>query len=237
MPLSGGGICVILVNSWPQALPSSSSFLTPSLLLVSAVCSLCWTAWTNNPKTTLISHWSVMPLVNLFGSKWKLLLSALLICAVIFDLGKWLYSLADHFCDHVFLELLRRADFCQPNACHGLPLHTIKIVITYYSFFLSINICLCLYLWTTDASCALYTVCQKDAQEQRTTPGRTSKPSKPKLGKTTNKGPRAVTAKPKIKTTPAAPAQTVLTQVFHLLHKIFVSIFAIWRPQVQSALS
>ncbi|TKS72573.1 Platelet-derived growth factor receptor-like protein [Collichthys lucidus] len=81
-----------------------------------------------------------MPLVNLFRSKWKLLLSALLICAVIFEL---------------------------------------------------------------------------DAQEQRTTPGRTSKPSKPKFGKTTNKGPRAVTAKPKIKTTPAAPAQTVLTQVLN----------------------
>ncbi|XP_051276777.1 platelet-derived growth factor receptor-like protein [Dicentrarchus labrax] len=81
-----------------------------------------------------------MPLVNLLGSKRRLVLSALLICAVIFEL---------------------------------------------------------------------------DAQEQRTTPERKPKPSKPKLGKSTNKGPRAVTAKPKIKATPAAPAQTFLTQVLN----------------------
>lgn len=79
-----------------------------------------------------------MPLVNLSGSKWRLVLSALLICAVIFEL---------------------------------------------------------------------------DAQEQRTTPGRTAKPGKPKLGKSTNKGPRAVTPKPRTKPTPAAQAQTLLTQV------------------------
>ncbi len=30
--------------------------LSPSLLLVFAVRSLCWTAWTNNPQTSLISH-------------------------------------------------------------------------------------------------------------------------------------------------------------------------------------
>ncbi|XP_059202147.1 platelet-derived growth factor receptor-like protein [Centropristis striata] len=54
-----------------------------------------------------------------------------------------------------------------------------------------------------------------DAQEQRTTPGKKPKPSKPKLGKATNKGPRAVTAKPKIKATPVAPAQTFLTQVLN----------------------
>uniref|UniRef100_UPI0037E99851 platelet-derived growth factor receptor-like protein n=1 Tax=Semicossyphus pulcher TaxID=241346 RepID=UPI0037E99851 len=86
-----------------------------------------------------------MLLVNMFGSKWRPLLSALLICAVIFELAS----------------------------------------------------------------------CQKDAQEQRTTPGRKPKQNKPKLGKLTNKGPRAATAKPKMKATPAAPAQTVLTQVLN----------------------
>ncbi|XP_034399881.1 platelet-derived growth factor receptor-like protein [Cyclopterus lumpus] len=55
--------------------------------------------------------------------------------------------------------------------------------------------------------------CQEDTQEQRTTPGRKPKPSKPKLGKSTNKGPRTVIHKPKIKATPAVPAQAVLTQV------------------------
>ncbi|XP_008304647.1 platelet-derived growth factor receptor-like protein [Stegastes partitus] len=54
-----------------------------------------------------------------------------------------------------------------------------------------------------------------DAQEQRATQGRTLKPSKPKLGKSTKKGPRAVTAKPKSKATPAAEAQTLLTQVLN----------------------
>ncbi|XP_041846555.1 platelet-derived growth factor receptor-like protein [Melanotaenia boesemani] len=53
-----------------------------------------------------------------------------------------------------------------------------------------------------------------DAQEQRTTPGRTPKPSKAKLGRSTQKGPRAATAKPKIKTTPAQ-AQSLLTQVLN----------------------
>ncbi|XP_074503726.1 platelet-derived growth factor receptor-like protein [Sebastes fasciatus] len=86
-----------------------------------------------------------MPLVNLFGSKGRLVLSALLICAVILELA----------------------------------------------------------------------YCQKDAQEQRTTPGRKSKPSKPKLGKSTNKGPRVVTAKLKTKATPAARAQASLTQVLN----------------------
>ncbi|KAM7389541.1 hypothetical protein PAMP_023511 [Pampus punctatissimus] len=82
-----------------------------------------------------------MPLVNLFGSKGRLVLSTLLICAVIFELA----------------------------------------------------------------------YCQKDAQEQRTSPER--KVSKPKLGKATNKGPQAVTAKPKVKAIPAAQTQTFLTQV------------------------
>ncbi|XP_018531085.1 platelet-derived growth factor receptor-like protein [Lates calcarifer] len=86
-----------------------------------------------------------MPLVNLLGSKGKLVLGTLLICAVILELA----------------------------------------------------------------------YCQKDAQEQRPTPGTRPKPSKPKPGKTTNKGPRAVTAKPKIKATPAAQAQPLLTQVLN----------------------
>ncbi|XP_042349867.1 platelet-derived growth factor receptor-like protein [Plectropomus leopardus] len=86
-----------------------------------------------------------MPLVNLFGSKWRLVLSALLFCALIFELA----------------------------------------------------------------------YCQKDAQEKRTTPSRKPKTSKPKLGKSTNKEPRAVTAKPKIKATPAAASQSLLTQVLN----------------------
>ncbi|XP_076594882.1 platelet-derived growth factor receptor-like protein [Chaetodon auriga] len=86
-----------------------------------------------------------MPLVSLFGSKRRLLLSALLICVLIFESA----------------------------------------------------------------------YCQKDAQEQRTTPGRKAKPSKPKLGKSTNKGPRAVPGKTKIKATPAAPTQAFLTQVLN----------------------
>ncbi|XP_068182202.1 platelet-derived growth factor receptor-like protein [Antennarius striatus] len=55
--------------------------------------------------------------------------------------------------------------------------------------------------------------CQRDARKQRTTPGRKPKPSKPKLVKSANKGPRAATAKAKTTATPAAPAQTSLTQV------------------------
>lgn len=64
--------------------------------------------------------------------------------------------------------------------------------------------------------CSVYVIacCQKDTQEQRNTPGRKPKPIKPKLGKSTNKESRAVTAKPKIKAT--AAAQTVLTQVSHI---------------------
>lgn len=95
MSLSGGGICVILVNSWPltlQALPSSSFFFFLSLLLVSAVCTLCWTTWTNNLQTSLLIHWSIMPFVSLFGSKGRLMLSTFLIYAVIFELGKWLFT-------------------------------------------------------------------------------------------------------------------------------------------------
>uniref|UniRef100_A0A8C2ZMF2 Platelet-derived growth factor receptor-like protein n=1 Tax=Cyclopterus lumpus TaxID=8103 RepID=A0A8C2ZMF2_CYCLU len=41
--------------------------------------------------------------------------------------------------------------------------------------------------------------CQEDTQEQRTTPGRKPKPSKPKLGKSTNKGPRTVLKRGKFK--------------------------------------
>ncbi|XP_023257869.1 platelet-derived growth factor receptor-like protein [Seriola lalandi dorsalis] len=55
--------------------------------------------------------------------------------------------------------------------------------------------------------------CQKDAQEQRPTPERKPKPSKPKPGKSTTKGPRAATAK--IKASPAAQTQTLLTQVLN----------------------
>ncbi|KAK5865020.1 hypothetical protein PBY51_016216 [Eleginops maclovinus] len=86
-----------------------------------------------------------MPLENLFGSKGRLVLSALLVCAIVFELA----------------------------------------------------------------------YCQKEAQQQKINPGRKPKPSITKLGRSTNKSPRAVTAKPKIKATPAAPAQTFLTQVLN----------------------
>ncbi|KAF7661535.1 hypothetical protein LDENG_00260130 [Lucifuga dentata] len=55
--------------------------------------------------------------------------------------------------------------------------------------------------------------CQKDVQKRTNSPGRKAKPSKPKAGKSTNKVSRALTEKPKIKATPAAPAQIFLTQV------------------------
>ncbi|KAK5897307.1 hypothetical protein CesoFtcFv8_010380 [Champsocephalus esox] len=84
-----------------------------------------------------------MPLENLFGSKGRLVLSALLVCAFILELAN----------------------------------------------------------------------CQEEAQQQKINPGRKPKPSIAKLGRSTNKSPRAVTAKPKIKTT--APAQTFLTQVLN----------------------
>ncbi|XP_034088422.1 platelet-derived growth factor receptor-like protein [Gymnodraco acuticeps] len=84
-----------------------------------------------------------MPLENLFGSKGRLVLSTLLVCAVILELA----------------------------------------------------------------------YCQEEAQQQKINPGRKPKPSITKLGRSTNKSPRAVTAKPKIKTT--APAQTFLTQVLN----------------------
>ncbi|XP_023139868.1 platelet-derived growth factor receptor-like protein [Amphiprion ocellaris] len=58
-------------------------------------------------------------------------------------------------------------------------------------------------------------ILELDAQEQGVTPGRTPKPSKPKLGKSTKKGPRAVTTKPKTKATPAAEAHNLLTQVLN----------------------
>ncbi|XP_010785526.1 platelet-derived growth factor receptor-like protein [Notothenia coriiceps] len=99
----------------------------------------------NQQATLIIFHLSIMPLENLFGSKGKLVLSALLVCAVILELA----------------------------------------------------------------------YCQEEAQQQKINPGRKPKPSITKLGRSTNKSPRAVTAKPKIKTTPAAPAQTFLTQVLN----------------------
>ncbi|XP_035017598.1 platelet-derived growth factor receptor-like protein isoform X1 [Hippoglossus stenolepis] len=86
-----------------------------------------------------------MPLVNLYGSKWRLVLCTLLICAVIFELA----------------------------------------------------------------------YCQKDAQKQKATPGRKSKPSKNKPEKSTNEGSSTATAKPKNKATPAAKAQAFLTQVLN----------------------
>ncbi|KAM3867072.1 platelet-derived growth factor receptor-like protein [Diretmus argenteus] len=50
--------------------------------------------------------------------------------------------------------------------------------------------------------------CQKDAHEPRTTQGRKAKPTKPKLGKVTNKG-------PKVKAQPAAQGPASLTQVLN----------------------
>ncbi|KAM3612762.1 uncharacterized protein V6R79_014074 [Siganus canaliculatus] len=82
-----------------------------------------------------------MPLVSMFGSKRRLVLSALLVCAVVFELG----------------------------------------------------------------------LCQKDGQDQKTIPGRKAKPIKAKLGK----GPRATPPKSKTKATPAAPGQSILTQVLN----------------------
>lgn len=85
-------ICVTLANSWQllfQALPTPAfSFCFPSF----CPCSLCRTAGTNNPQAAVI--WPAMSLANLRGSKRGLVLSALLVCAVIFELGKWLVYFA-----------------------------------------------------------------------------------------------------------------------------------------------
>lgn len=59
------------------------------------------------------------------------------------------------------------------------------------------------------ALCVAY--CQKDGQEQKANPAKKPRSNKPKTVKSTR------AAKPKIKATPAAPAQTFLTQVFHVL--------------------
>lgn len=55
--------------------------------------------------------------------------------------------------------------------------------------------------------------CQKAAQEHRTTLAKKQKPNKLKSVKSTNKGPRALLTKPRLKATPAGPVQTALTQV------------------------
>ncbi|KAM9850257.1 platelet-derived growth factor receptor-like protein [Aulostomus maculatus] len=55
--------------------------------------------------------------------------------------------------------------------------------------------------------------CQKDAQEHKTPPGKKAKPSKHKVGRATSKGAQA--PKTKVKATPAAQAQTILTQVLN----------------------
>lgn len=70
--------------------------------------------------------------------------------------------------------------------------------------------------WCIMCSVLCVAYCQKDAPEHRTTPAKKPKSNKLKPVKSTNKGPRAVTAKPKIK-----PAQTFLTQVFHMAHLHF----------------
>ncbi|XP_063347074.1 platelet-derived growth factor receptor-like protein [Pelmatolapia mariae] len=92
--------------------------------------------WVELHELTISS--SAMPLANMSGSKWRLVLIALLICALIFEL---------------------------------------------------------------------------DAQEQKAVPGRTPKPRKPKHEKSTNKGPRAITVKPKVKA--ARAQQILLTQVLN----------------------
>lgn len=95
-------------NSSKQ-LTSRSALLhtSHSLLLVSAA---GWTAWTNNSNTTLIIRWSIM-----LWEKWRLVLHVLLICAVIFELGKWLYSPR---C--AVPRGTKRVVFSQSNAQYGL---------------------------------------------------------------------------------------------------------------------
>ena len=57
--------------------------------------------------------------------------------------------------------------------------------------------------------------CQQHAQDPKPIPGRKPKSTTPKPGPITVRAPGAVTAKPKIKVTPAASRQTFLTQVRH----------------------
>lgn len=199
-----------LTAHFARPAPSSSLFLLHS----SWSLPLCWTAWTNNPLAALISCWSITPLGNMSRSKRRLVLSALLVCAIIFELGKWLHSLSEQFCEHEVLESQWWSRFLW-NAWHVMNIQSnnIHFVLNYLRL-CSYHPAYCKQLMHRCAACC---------QEQRTTPGRKSKPGRVKPGKSANKGPRNVTVKTKVKATPAAPTQTLLTQVFQLEYRKMTS--------------
>lgn len=147
MPLSQGEF----VSLWQTALPTSAfSFCFPSF----CPCSLCRTAGTNNPQAAVI--WSAMSLAHSLGSKRGLVLSALLACAVIFELGKWL----------VYFALLRSA-MEEHMLCRLHAQSLIKIPL--------MNIL----QWCITCSVLCTADCQKGVHNQRSTPAR----SKTKLVK------------------------------------------------------
>lgn len=135
MPLSQGKICVTLAEQLTARFPSSAhSFF------------LFFCFFFNNPQADVI--WSVMSLANLFGSKRGFVLSALIVCAVIFELGKWL-----------FVALLRNStDSSEEQISVGL-MHTSLIGIHCNKWCIS-----CSVLCTAD--------CQGDVQKQRRAPAK-----------------------------------------------------------------
>lgn len=124
-----------------------------------------------------------MSLANVLGSKRGLVLSALLVCAVIFELGKWL----------VYFALLRPLmDIRGAHICWLQAQSLIKTPLTDM-----LQWCItCSVLYTADG--------QKGNHHQRSTPARI----KTKLGKSPNKS-----SKSQNKASPAAQTQTLLTQV------------------------
>lgn len=105
-PLSVEGMCVILL-AFSLICYHFSSFCTEF--------SLCWTGW----HKSLDIHKSIMHLLKLSESNWRLVLSAFLISAVIFELGKWIYTLTVQFYKHVFLETPRMLHFRWLNSKTG----------------------------------------------------------------------------------------------------------------------
>lgn len=186
-------ICVTLGNSWQlifQALPTPPFSFCP--------CSLSRTAGPNNPQAAVI--WSAMSLANLLGSKRGLVLSALLVCAVIFEIGKWL----------AYFALLRSSvDTWEVNAQRLIKVPQTNIL----------QRCItCSVLCTAD--------CQKGSHKQRSTAARI----KTKLEKFPDKR-----SKPQNKATPAAPTQTLLTQVqiyrytLNFKPSFYLYLSVIWR--------
>lgn len=91
MPRSDGGGGGILVNSWPLTLraltSSSSSYLSSSLSFPARL----WVfRGVFSIERAILT--TIMSLMKVSGSKWRLVLTAVLVCSVFLDVGKWLLS-------------------------------------------------------------------------------------------------------------------------------------------------